>query len=380
MSGCVELAEGNRERAEGLWREVAELATRTHVATVRLFPPHSAAILAIVDGRLEDALELLRQYVECADALGASGRGQFFSLLTLFTPLLHLGHTEAWLKLLDEYSLAGRAYERSLTGTVLRGICLAHAGRPAEGQALVAPLLDQVETARDGDETPLDHLAALLQAANLFEHRAAAASLLHRLVSVAHLSMADWAFPTSVARQLGDAAALLGDRSAARVYYAQGLASARKINFRPEIALTRLRLAELLLAEVAGAGRSQALRHEALRHLEIAISEMREMNMVPGLERALALRDEHARVDAAVSDTLTPRERDIVSLIAAGLTNREIAERLVVSRGTVEVHVKHILSKLHFTSRKQVAAWVTNGHAKVAIELSSNCRRRSVIG
>jgi DNA-binding NarL/FixJ family response regulator len=56
---------------------------------------------------------------------------------------------------------------------------------------------------------------------------------------------------------------------------------------------------------------------------------------------------------------LTRRERDVAGLIAAGRSNRQIAEELVISEGTVEVHVKHILSKLAFRSRSQVAVWAS---------------------
>jgi predicted ATPase/DNA-binding CsgD family transcriptional regulator len=56
---------------------------------------------------------------------------------------------------------------------------------------------------------------------------------------------------------------------------------------------------------------------------------------------------------------LTPRERQIAGLIAQGLTNKEIARALVISRRTAESHVERILTKLSFTSRTQVAAWVT---------------------
>jgi DNA-binding NarL/FixJ family response regulator len=45
--------------------------------------------------------------------------------------------------------------------------------------------------------------------------------------------------------------------------------------------------------------------------------------------------------------------------VAEGLTNREIAERLVMARRTAEGHVARILGKLGFTSREQLAAWVT---------------------
>ncbi|MGZ4472501.1 MAG: ATP-binding protein [Nocardioidaceae bacterium] len=55
---------------------------------------------------------------------------------------------------------------------------------------------------------------------------------------------------------------------------------------------------------------------------------------------------------------LTRRESEIAELVAEGLTNREIAERLVVARRTAEGHVAHILGKLSFTSREQLAAWV----------------------
>ena len=45
-------------------------------------------------------------------------------------------------------------------------------------------------------------------------------------------------------------------------------------------------------------------------------------------------------------------------LIAAGRSNKDIAAALVIARRTAENHVEHILAKLGFTSRAQVAAWV----------------------
>ena len=58
-------------------------------------------------------------------------------------------------------------------------------------------------------------------------------------------------------------------------------------------------------------------------------------------------------------DPLTPREWEVAELVAQGLTNREIADRLVVAARTVDSHVAHILAKLGFSARAQVAAWVT---------------------
>ncbi|NHU44292.1 protein kinase [Rhodococcus sp. A14] len=58
------------------------------------------------------------------------------------------------------------------------------------------------------------------------------------------------------------------------------------------------------------------------------------------------------------SPRLTKRERQVAKLIAEGLTNQAIAERLVISPRTAQGHVEHILAKLDFISRAQVAAWV----------------------
>ena len=61
---------------------------------------------------------------------------------------------------------------------------------------------------------------------------------------------------------------------------------------------------------------------------------------------------------AAIPSTLTPREREIAALIARGLSNRAIAEELVISQATVARHVANMLTKLGFSSRAQVAAWM----------------------
>ena len=55
---------------------------------------------------------------------------------------------------------------------------------------------------------------------------------------------------------------------------------------------------------------------------------------------------------------LTPREMQVARLVAAGRSNKQIAAELVISQRTAEGHVEHILTKLGFSSRAQVAAWV----------------------
>ena len=63
-----------------------------------------------------------------------------------------------------------------------------------------------------------------------------------------------------------------------------------------------------------------------------------------------------ASLSLSLSTSLTEREVEVLRLIVAGLTNREIAEALVVSVGTVKTHINHIYQKLDVHNRTQAVA------------------------
>jgi DNA-binding NarL/FixJ family response regulator len=74
--------------------------------------------------------------------------------------------------------------------------------------------------------------------------------------------------------------------------------------------------------------------------------------MTPFITALIAL-DDHT------PDPLTARERQVAERVARGLTNREIATELHLSERTAQNHVQHVLAKLGFTSRSQIATWIS---------------------
>jgi two-component system nitrate/nitrite response regulator NarL len=58
-----------------------------------------------------------------------------------------------------------------------------------------------------------------------------------------------------------------------------------------------------------------------------------------------------------VAGVLTPRETEIVRMVAAGLRNKEIADRLSISEGTVKIHLHHIYEKLQLDGRLELALY-----------------------
>jgi DNA-binding NarL/FixJ family response regulator len=94
----------------------------------------------------------------------------------------------------------------------------------------------------------------------------------------------------------------------------------------------------------------------------------RALPLEDAIAETLALADSLATGVAALADEvatvhlLSPREREVALLVAAGKTNRQIASELGMANRTVDTHVRNLLRKLKLSSRTDVAAWsVSNG-------------------
>lgn len=130
------------------------------------------------------------------------------------------------------------------------------------------------------------------------------------------------------------------------------LAAFARLGMPLEEARTRLLLAGLL----AGRGESEAAAHEAGTALSAfdALGANGDRDAAERQLRELGGRGAPSR--PRTSSSLTRREHEVLALVGEGLSNPEIAERLYISRRTVEQHVARVLSKLGLRSRAEAAA------------------------
>ena len=164
----------------------------------------------------------------------------------------------------------------------------------------------------------------------------------------------------SNARVVADLALAAGRRDDALRLYADAVAMNARLGARPFTALSRLGWAQALVTTATAADPAANPNQPDLRSAHAladqAVGEFRRLDMPGPLATASALL---ARIDALQrnNNPLTNREAEIAGLVAAALTNKDIADRLFLSERTVEPHVRHILGKLGFTSRTEIATW-----------------------
>jgi tetratricopeptide (TPR) repeat protein len=271
--GGVFLDSGQRERAEEAWGELRDLTERT--GNVRLWLQSSGmdAVLAVLDGRIEDALNIAESILTRGEEAGVVGVASIYADHPSHRARVYLG---------ESLEAIEHGIPRGLP-IYLPVLCLvqAHLGRKKEASEILEknvvkrPSIGTVE-----DETRVWVDTLYLEASVLVSHRQAAELLLDRLCG-SGLCTTGYSFPTCITRHLGGAAALLDRYDEARKYYQEAIKVCTEMPFRPELALTRLQFAELLLEHYPKE------KSEALEHLDFAINEFREMKMQPSLERAL---------------------------------------------------------------------------------------------
>ena len=157
-----------------------------------------------------------------------------------------------------------------------------------------------------------------------------------------------------VDRPLGSVAHFLGRADDACRHFDAAIATCQRMGARPWTAHAECAYAAML-AKGDGAARQRAAVLAA--SARAAAEEMGMTVLATRADALLARLGARGATRVGPGIQLTPREQEVASLVAEGLSNRQIAERLVVSERTAETHVQNILMKLGFGSRSQVAAW-----------------------
>ena len=152
------------------------------------------------------------------------------------------------------------------------------------------------------------------------------------------------------ARTRARAAVASGDPAAAVVALEGALSLFARLGLRYEAARTRLQLAQSLAGGEAGVREARA----ALDSFE-QLGASRDADAAAAFLRSLGVKA--ARGGRRDPGVLTAREREVLELLAEGLSNRELAERLFLTRKTVEHHVRSVLRKLGLRSRAEAAAY-----------------------
>jgi DNA-binding CsgD family transcriptional regulator len=154
----------------------------------------------------------------------------------------------------------------------------------------------------------------------------------------------------SVRYPLGVAAATMGRLDDAVRHLRAAIDSGRQTGMPPMVALATNQLARVLARRTRAGDREEAV---ALATAAATLADRLGMRPLHRQAQDLA-----GSLTGHRTGGLTRREREIAVLVAQGLSNRQIAATVQISERTVESHVQHILDKLGFTNRTQVAARV----------------------
>jgi tetratricopeptide (TPR) repeat protein len=233
-----------------------------------------------MDGQLEEAAKCHDDILRLGGEMGAPQAAEVYACWSGPRLSGYLGWGLEGLRRLEKWC---QAFGLSVPAHI-RAHYLVCGGETEEVVAILDEAANHYAAEPEKTRHTFGALVLLLETAVLAKHTRAAEVLLKLLVGAVYKTTGV-ANPTCVARHLGGAAALLGRHEEARKHYREAIKVCTEMKFRPELALTRLQLAELLLEHYPKE------RAQALEHLDFAISEFRDMKMQPWLERALRHKD-----------------------------------------------------------------------------------------
>ena len=162
---------------------------------------------------------------------------------------------------------------------------------------------------------------------------------------------------SSADRLLGLLSQTMGAFNQTQEHFEDALAFSRKAGYRPELAWICHDYGDTLLQR---RGPGDDAKADAL--LAESLSICQELVMRPLMERVAALQERAAYQPAKpppYPDGLSQREVEVLRLITAGKTDREIADELVISSGTVNNHVRNILNKTAVANRTEAATYAS---------------------
>jgi len=277
MAGSFFLSLGDRRQGEAVYREGIESPRLARIPAFQLGARVADACSHIMDGQLEEAGKCYEDILRLGAEMGAPQAAEVHACWSGPRLAGYLGWGREGLRRLEEWAqAAGLAAPSPLT----RAYYLIYAGEREEVVTILDQAADHYAAEPEKTKHQFGSLVLLLEMAVLAKHARATEVLLHLLAGAVYKTTGLHNL-TCVARHLGGAAALLGRYDEARKHYQEAIKVCTDMRFRPELALTRLQLAELLL------GHYPKERAEAVEHLDFAIKEFREMKMRPWLERAL---------------------------------------------------------------------------------------------
>ena len=344
------LATGPAEIVRPALDEYTRLAEELRQPSHRWYSDVVRAAVLLLEGRLEAAESLMEE----AHAAGQKAQS-WDAEATHLQALSMLRWEQGRLGELEESLIsAGSMYPGYRLFGPLLALASLEAGRPDEALSLAAEILLGGEERLPYDNGWLFGMTVLAEVTSRVGDRELAALQYGALEPFAAQvgTGANEIASGSIHRPLGQLASVLGRTDDALAHFEAAQLAHRA--YRADIWITHTDIDEAV-ARLRRGTEEEARR--VARLLDTAAEASRRGGWRALAARADELRGTLQRKQRTAPGGLTPREVEVACLVAQGHSNREIAETFVLSERTVETHVQHILTKLSFTSRSEIAAW-----------------------